>query len=78
MHACRCIAALSSTICSLLALVVTFTLSLGTTAITAKVAPSGFQHFEQPQAWLCKVWAPTETSTLFEGHKHSIVPPEKF
>jgi hypothetical protein len=37
------------------ALAVTLTLSRGTTAITANLAPAGFQHLLQPQAWLCRV-----------------------
>src|SRR5258707_1911684 len=53
----------------------TVTLSRGTTAITAKVAPSGFQHLVQPQAWL---WATSPLMPTLTGlclHLQTTGPP---
>src|ERR1700710_2457896 len=77
LQACRWIAAFSSTIFSLSAFLVTLTLSRDATAITANVAPSGFQHFVQPHAWLCADCVSTFTSTGFDEHLHVSVPPLK-
>src|ERR1700735_4271888 len=52
----RWMVALASTIASLSPFLVTVTLSRGATATTANSAPLGFQHFVQPQAWLCADW----------------------
>src|SRR5687768_657874 len=49
LHAWRLITAFASTTASLSALVVTRTLSRGTTATWENKAPAGFQHLVQPQ-----------------------------
>lgn len=49
---------------SLEALAVTLRFSTGTTPMIAKMAPAGFQHWEQPQAWLCNTFPLMVTSTL--------------
>ena len=41
----------------------TLAISRDTTATWLKIAPPGFQHFVQPQTWLCAVCAPTRTFT---------------
>src|ERR1700694_2969525 len=77
LQAYRWIVADVSTICSLSPFSVTLTLSRGTTATTEKVAPSGFQHLVQPQAWL---WATSPLMTTLTGlslHLHTGVPPAK-
>src|SRR5215471_21777799 len=69
--------AFGSTTFSFDSFAVTLTLSRGTTATTEKSAPPGFQHFVQPQTWLCADCAPIETVTFCEPHLHESVPPEK-
>src|SRR5215469_17391781 len=69
--------ALSSTIFSLSPFSLTETLSRGTTATTENVAPSGFQHLVQPQAWLWATWLPIFTFTGFSAQLHTRVPPVK-
>src|SRR5215469_12087699 len=69
--------ALSSTIFSLSPFSLTETLSRGTTATTENVAPSGFQHLVQPQAWLWATWLPIFTFTGFSAQLHTSVPPVK-
>src|ERR1700759_628760 len=69
--------AFSSTIFSLSPFSRTWTLSRGTTATTENLAPAGFQHLVQPQAWL---WATCEAIFTFTGlsaHLHTRVPPVK-
>jgi hypothetical protein len=66
-----------STILSLSAPLVTLTLSFEMTATTENVAPFGFQHLVQPQAWLCATFEPSDTSTGFDVHLHTSVPPAK-
>ena len=78
MQAWRRIVAASLTTLSLWAFFVTSTLSRPTTATWLKTAPSGFQHWVQPQAWLCAVCAPIFTSTLSVAHLQVSVPPPKF
>ena len=68
---------MSSTICSLSPFSVTFTLSRGTTATTEKVAPSGFQHLVQPQAWLWATSPLMATLTGLSEHLQTRVPPAK-
>src|SRR4051812_3652937 len=68
-------AALASTIFSLSPFSATETWSLPTTATTENLAPAGFQHLVQPQAWLCATWAPIFTFTGLEAHLHTSVPP---
>src|ERR1700748_775162 len=67
--------ALSSTIFSFAPLSATCTLSLPTTATTENLAPAGFQHLVQPQAWLWATWAPIFTFTGFDVHSHTRTPP---
>src|SRR5579875_3616846 len=50
--------------------------SRGTTATMEKIAPSGFQHFVQPQAWLCATCPLIATLTGSFAHLHTKVPPE--
>src|SRR5215469_13656052 len=69
--------ALSSTIFSLSPFSLTETLSRGTTATTENVAPSGFQHLVQPQAWLWATWLPIFTFTGFSAQLQTRVPPAK-
>src|SRR6185312_160609 len=69
--------AFSSTIFSLSPFSVTETLSRGTTATTENLAPSGFQHLVQPQAWLCATWLPIFTFTAPEAQLQARVPPVK-
>src|SRR6202012_4733579 len=77
VHAWRWMAAFSSTIFSLSAFSITETWSLPTTATTENLAPAGFQHLVQPQAWLCATWAPIFTFTGLVAHLHTSVPPAK-
>src|SRR5947207_5225865 len=55
----------------------TVTFSRGTTATTEKVAPSGFQHFVQPQAWLWATSPLMPTLTGLSSHWQTRVPPMK-
>jgi hypothetical protein len=77
VQAWRWIVAEASTILSLFAFDVTETLSRGATATTENKAPSGFQHFVQPQAWLNAVCAATDTATGSRVHLQTSVPPVK-
>src|ERR1700744_2418719 len=77
LHAWRWIAAFSSTTFNLSAFLVTLILSFDTTATTENIAPSGFQHLVQPQAWLCAVCESILTSTGLLVHLHCNVPPLK-
>ena len=45
--------------------------------MTENIAPSGFQHLLQPQAWLCAVCASTFTVTLSCAQWQDSVPPLK-
>lgn len=47
------------------------------TPITAKSAPEGFQHCEQPQAWLWRTFADSVTSTLLVEQWQWSFPPGK-
>ena len=67
LQALRWMAADSSMMWSLSPLAVTETASLGITPTTEKRAPLGFQHFEQPQAWLCATLLASVTSTFLVG-----------
>ena len=67
----------ASTTLSFWPFAVTTTLSRGTTATMLKVAPSGFQHWVQPQTWLCAVFEPRVTSTLSVAQWQLSVPPAK-
>ena len=53
----------------------TLSLSDGTTPTTLKSALSGFQHLEQPQAWLWATFESRVTSTLLLEHLHWSCPP---
>lgn len=64
MQAWRRIVAAGSRTFSFWALAVTVRFSIGTTPMIAKMAPAGFQHWEQPQAWLCNTFPLMVTSTL--------------
>ncbi len=55
----------------------TLSLSRGTTATTENIAPSGFQHLLQPQAWLNAMFAPSVTLTGALVHLRVSVPPLK-
>src|SRR3984957_20705001 len=70
--------AFSSTIFSLLPLAVTVTLSRPMTPMTENVAPAGFQHLVQPQAWLKATLPPIFTVTGLLVHLQVSVPPPKF
>src|ERR1700732_4078367 len=78
LQACRWIAAEASPTCSLSPFSSTVTLSRETTATTEKMAPSGFQHLVQPQAWL---WATSPLMPTLTGlpslHLQTRVPPAK-
>src|SRR3954464_3631122 len=55
----------------------TVTFSRGTTATTEKVAPAGFQHLVQPQAWLGATSPLIATLTGWSLHLQTRVPPAK-
>src|SRR5438445_12982706 len=55
----------------------TVTFWRGTTATTEKVAPCGFQHLVQPQAWLCATSPLMPTLTWWSLHLQASVPPAK-
>src|SRR5258707_12910225 len=78
LQACRWIDAEASMTCSLSPFSSTVTLSLNDTATTEKVAPAGFQHLVQPQAWL---WATSPLMPTLTGlpslHLQTRVPPAK-
>ena len=57
---------------------VTLSLSLGTTATTENIAPAGFQHLVQPQAWLCATLPLMVTVTGSVAHWQVSVPPLNF
>ena len=63
VQALRWIAAEASTISRFSSCSVTLSLSRPTTGTWLKIAPLGFQHFVQPQTWLCAVCASTVTTT---------------
>ena len=69
--------ALGSTTFSLWPFLSTLTLSLGATATMEKMAPSGFQHLVQPQAWLCAVCDLISTTTGSLAQLHTRRPPAK-
>src|SRR4051812_35904120 len=70
-------AAFSSTIFSLSPFSTTETASLPTTATTENLAPAGFQHLVQPQAWLWAIAAEIFTFTGLDAHLQTSVPPLK-
>src|SRR6185312_13675054 len=70
-------AAFSSTIFSLSPFSATSSLSRPTTATTENLAPAGFQHLVQPQAWLWAMAAPIFTFTGLDAHLHTRTPPWK-
>ena len=63
--------------CSLDSPEVIESLSVGTTPTTEKRAEAGFQHLEQPHAWLCRTLLSSLTVTGEEEHLQVRVPPEK-
>src|SRR5581483_2098348 len=67
----------ASTICSLSPFSSTVTFCRGTTATTENVAPAGFQHWVQPQAWLCATSPLMPTVTGLSLHLQTSVPPVK-
>src|SRR5580765_4710546 len=77
VQAWRWMVAVASTTLSLLAPAVTLTLSRPMTATTEKVAPAGFQHLLQPQAWLKATSLASVTVTGFEEHLQVSAPPLK-
>src|SRR5258708_3186111 len=70
-------AAFSSTIFSLSPFSATASLSREPTATTKNLAPAGFQHLVQPQAWLWAMAAEIFTFTGFDAHLQTRVPPWK-
>lgn len=78
LHAFRWIAALESTMYNFCPFAVTESLSVGMTPTTEKSAFLGFQHFEQPQAWLCSTLLPRLTSTFLDEQWQNSFPPVKF
>lgn len=62
---------------SLLSLEVTLRAERGTTPTMLKMAPEGFQHLEQPQAWLCAMFELRETVTGEVLQWQESLPPEK-
>src|SRR6185369_705412 len=66
-----------STIFSLLPLPVTLRLFFEITATTENIAPAGFQHLVQPQAWLKSTLPLRATVTGCEVHLQTRVPPAK-
>src|SRR5688572_31126700 len=70
-------AACASTTFSLLPLAVIDSLSRPTTATTENVAPVGFQHLLQPQAWLKATSLASVTSTGSLAHLQCSLPPLK-
>jgi len=67
----------ASTMWSLEALAVMERLEVGITPTMEKIAEEGFQHLEQPQAWLWRTFEESETATFSEGQWQERVPPEK-
>lgn len=63
--------------CNLDLFAVTFRLSVGTTPTMEKRAFFGFQHWEQPQAWLWRTLDLMVISILSWGQRHFRVPPVK-
>src|SRR5687767_5409271 len=78
VQACRWMAALASTVFSFCSLAVTVRLSRPTTATTENLAPGGFQHLVQPQAWLWATLPLMETVTGSEAQWQVSVPPLNF
>lgn len=66
-----------STIESFEAFAVTETASRGTTPTMEKREPEGFQHLEQPQAWLWATLLFKVISTWSEAQRQWSFPPEK-
>src|SRR5690242_15486612 len=56
----------------------TATFSLGTTATTENIAPAGFQHLVQPQAWLWATLPLMVTVTGSSAQWQASVPPLNF
>src|SRR3954464_1748142 len=77
LQAWRWMVAFESTIASLSAFATTCSRSRGTTATCANSAPFGFQHFVQPQTWLCADCPLICTSTLLREQLHHSDPPAK-
>src|SRR5208282_4155097 len=77
LQAWRWIAADGSTTLSLWPFAVTVSLSRGTTATTENIAPLGFQHLVQPQAWSKATLPSIFTFTGASVHMHTRVPPLK-
>src|SRR5450432_3330026 len=77
LQACRWIAAEASTTWSLSPFSRTLTFSFNNTATTEKIAPSGFQHLLQPQAWLWATSPLMPTLTGLSLHLQIRVPPAK-
>src|SRR5271157_1964608 len=75
VQACLWITALESTTLSLSPFLTTVTLSVGATATIEKAAPAGFQHFVQPQAWLCAIPPSILTSTGRSVQAQTRTPP---
>src|SRR3954469_87338 len=78
LQAWRWIVALPSTTESFCALAVTLSLAFDTTATTENMAPAGFQHLVQPQAWLWATLPLMETVTGSAAHRQLNVPPLNF
>src|SRR5215470_17469710 len=78
LQACLWMAALGSTIASLLPFALTLRLSRVTTATCENSAPLGFQHLVQPHTWLCAHWPLIAISTLSREQLQYSVPPAKF
>src|SRR3954471_18412405 len=66
-----------STTFSLLPFAVTLRLFFEMTATTENMAPAGFQHLVQPQAWLNRTLPLSATVTGCEVHLQTSVPPAK-
>src|ERR1700744_2569406 len=77
LQAWRLMVALSLTTCSLSPFSVTEAASLPTAAATENLAPSGFQHWVQPQAWLCATCEVICAFTGLSAHLQTSVPPVK-
>ena len=77
VQAWRWMSALGSTTFSLSPFSATVTFSCGVTATTEKIAPSGFQHLVQPQAWLWAIWPLISTFTGLLVQAQTSVPPAK-
>src|SRR3569832_1089825 len=76
-QACRWMVADGSTTVSRWGLL-TARFSFGTTATTEKIAPAGFQHLVQPQAWVCATLPLIVTVTGSSEQRQVSVPPLNF